>query len=138
MITKHPPGRIIKDPRQVMADAMAGRPAARPEPPQQTSVHPSQTNGAVPPARARPGNATRADYPRMLYDSEGRTLVVASPEEHDAKMKEGWDTVPPPAFHRPKATQSPVTSGSVDELRQIIRQTLESVLDERGFRKRSS
>ena len=33
-------------------------------------------------APVRPGNAGRGDYPRMLYQPDGRMIIVHSPEEH--------------------------------------------------------
>lgn len=106
-------------------------------------VHPSEAVAAqeaasespAVPAPARPGNAARSDYPRMLYHPDGQTLIVNSPEEHDAKMQEGWDTVPPESFRRPKASPGAVT-GSGEPLAQMIRDVMEAVLDERGIHRK--
>lgn len=93
----------------------------------------SHVSEALPEAPARPGNASRADYPRMLYHPDGRTITVADPEEHDKLAKEGWDTVPPPNYVGRKPTPS---VGSGDALSQLIRAVMEAVLDERGFTKK--
>lgn len=88
----------------------------------------------VEPAPARPGNAGRNDYPRMLYQDDGRTLIVESPEEHDRMMKEGWDTVPAEAHRRIPPTPAPALNAG-DPMGQMIRQILNEVLDERGLGK---
>lgn len=106
-------------------------------------VHPSEavaaqqaaSQSSAAPAPARPGNATRSDYPRMLYNADGQTLIVDSPEEHDKKMQEGWDSVPTAAFLRPKASAGMVT-GSGEPLAQLIREVMEAVLDERGIHRK--
>lgn len=92
---------------------------------------------AMPEAVVRPGNASRADYPRMLYHPDGRTITVADPEEHDKLAKEGWDTVPPPNYVGRKPTPS-IAPGSGDALSQMIRAVFEAVLDERGFKKKDA
>ena len=87
-------------------------------------------------AEVLPGNsAGRADYPRMLYHPDGRTVVVQSPEEHDRLAKDDWGTVPQDVHRRPPVNASPILSGG-DPLAQMIRDVLESVLDERGMGKR--
>jgi hypothetical protein len=85
-------------------------------------------------APAVPGNAGRADYPRMLFLPDGRTMVAATPEEHDRMAQEGWEQLPA-AIH---TTRAPTPSGSSagDPLAQMIREVLEAVLDERGIGKR--
>ena len=82
----------------------------------------------------RPGNASRADYPRMLYKPDGTTMIAKDAHQHDAAMKDGWDTVPPAAFNRPKPTTTPVASGG-EPLAMLIREVMEAVLDERGIHK---
>lgn len=92
---------------------------------------------AMPEAVVRPGNASRADYPRMLYHPDGRTITVASPEEHDKLAKEGWDTVPADIHMHPKPSPSGLY-GAGDALSMQIRAVLEAVLDERGFTKKGA
>lgn len=88
----------------------------------------------VEPAPARPGNAGRNDYPRMLYQTDGRTLVVESPEEHDAMQREGWDIVPSEVHQKPPPTQAPAMNAG-DPMGVMIRQIMNEVLDERGLGK---
>jgi hypothetical protein len=80
----------------------------------------------------RPGNAGRADYPRMLYHADGRTLVVETPEEHDGLIGDGWDTVPAEVHTQPRATPAPALSTG-DPLGVMIRQIINEVMDERGL-----
>lgn len=84
---------------------------------------------------AVPGNAGRNDYPKMLFHGDGRTMVVETPEEHDAFDREGWEQTPLPIHTTPKPTPSGF-SASGDPLSLLIRETLEAVLDERGVGKR--
>lgn len=86
-------------------------------------------------AEIQPGNAGRNDYPRMLYHPDGNTVVVETPEEHDRLAKEDWGTAPQEIHRRPAVTASPIMSGG-DPLALMIREVLESVLDERGIGKR--
>lgn len=88
-------------------------------------------DGAAP---VRPGNSERADYPRMLYHADGRTLVVETPEEHDKLHAEGWDTVPAEIHGRRVPTPDPVNTN--DPMVAIIRQVMHEVMDERGLGKR--
>lgn len=65
-----------------------------------------QANGIEPeaivaPPAAKPGPA---DYPRMLYHPDGRTMVVDTPDHHEQLLRDGWVTAPLPV-HR----QRPVT-----------------------------
>jgi hypothetical protein len=83
-------------------------------------------------SEARPGNAGRADYPRMLYHADGRTLTVDTPEDHDALMGSGWDTEPAAIHQRNKPTPAPTLSGG-DPMAQLIRSVMNEVLDERGL-----
>jgi hypothetical protein len=85
-------------------------------------------------APAIPGNAGRADYPKMLFLRDGRTMVVATPEEHDTMAQEGWEQIPGPIHTTPAPTPSGSSAG--DPLAQMIREVLEAVLDERGIGKR--
>jgi hypothetical protein len=80
---------------------------------------------------ALPGNAGRADYPRMVYHKDGRTRVVASPAEENTLRFEGWGQTPHAAHRRP-LNAMPVVSGA-DPLGQLLRDVLERVLDERGL-----
>ena len=86
------------------------------------------------PAPARPGNADRNDYPRMLYQPDGRTLIVETPGEHDRLMADGWDTVPSEVHTRNPATPAPALSAG-DPLGVMVRQILNEVMDERGLGK---
>lgn len=65
---------------------------------------PPDRHGAIAPTAGKPGT----DYLRMLNHVDGRTLVVGTPEEHNALMHEGWGTIPL-AVH----LQRPVTSHGV-------------------------
>jgi hypothetical protein len=80
----------------------------------------------------RPGNSGRADYPRMLYHGDGRTVVVATPKEHDDLLKAGWDSVPQSVHMRPAPSPAPIMAGG-DPMGAMIRQILNEVLDERGL-----
>lgn len=84
----------------------------------------------------RPGNSGRADYPRMLYHADGRTLVVETPEEHDALMPEGWDTVPAEIHLRPPVTQAAEMVSDPYGIGPLIRQILNEVLNERNIGRR--
>lgn len=83
------------------------------------------------PAPARPGNAGRNDYPKMLYREDGATRVVETPEEHDGLMKQGWDSVPSEVHTRPPPTMAPAMNAG-EPMGVMIRQILNEVLDERG------
>lgn len=86
----------------------------------------------------RPGNSGRADYPRMLYQADGRTRVVETPEEHDGLMAEGWDTVPAEIHQRPPVTSSASMAASDPYgIGPLIRQILNEVLNERNIGRRS-
>jgi hypothetical protein len=85
-------------------------------------------------APAVPGNAGRADYPKMLFLRDGRTMVVETPEEHDTMAQEGWEQIPGAIHTTPNPTFYGMSAG--DPLAQLIRETLEAVLDERGIGKR--
>jgi hypothetical protein len=71
----------------------------------------------------------------MLYHPDGRSVVVATPEEHDRLASEDWGTVPQDIHRMPAVTASPILSGG-DPLALMIREVLESVLDERGIGRR--
>lgn len=82
---------------------------------------------------AVPGNAGRADYPRMLYHPDGRFLVVQNPEQHQAQLEKGFSQNP-----QPQHQQRPVTShemGISDPLIAVLRSAVEQVLDARGMTK---
>ena len=88
---------------------------------------------------AIPGNAGRADYPRMVYHADGRTMQVETAEQEDGLRSEGWGQRPHPIHMRPKPSPSVVGGyGSNDPLAMLIRNVLEQVLDERGFGKRDA
>lgn len=86
-------------------------------------------SGAAP---VEPGNAGRADYPKMLYHPDGRTEVVADAEAHQKLHEEGWATTPSPIHQKPPASHSPVMSG-MDPQALLLRAVIEAVLDERGL-----
>jgi hypothetical protein len=67
---------------------------------QSATTQPART----PSPAGRPDNSGGADYPRMLYHSDGRTTVVDTPEQHDRLKPDGWGMAPL-AVHR----QRPVT-----------------------------
>lgn len=84
----------------------------------------------------RPGNAGRADYPRMLYHANGGMIIVHTPEEHDQLHKDGgWDTVPAEVHQQRQPSASPAM-GTRDPLGEMFRQVLNEVLDERNIGKR--
>jgi hypothetical protein len=86
-------------------------------------------DGHPPGIPGRPG----ADYPRMLYHADGRTLVVDGPEAHDQLIPDGWGTVPLAVHLRRPVTHHGVLGASHDHpLAAIIREVLTQVLDERG------
>lgn len=85
----------------------------------------------------RPGNSGRADYPRMLYHADGRTLVAQTPEEHDSLHAQGWDTVPAEIHQKPLPTPSAAMAASDPYgLGPLIRQILNEVLNERNIGRR--
>lgn len=86
-------------------------------------------------AEVLPGNMGRADYPKMLFHPDGRTVVAATPEEHEALARDDWGTVPQDVHRQPVVTASPILSGG-DPLALMIRDVLDSVLDERGIGRR--
>lgn len=81
------------------------------------------------------GNAGRNDYPRMLYHEDGRTIIVETPEEHDALHRDGWGQAPLAIHQKPPPSPSPTMSGG-DPMAALIRETLEAVLAEHGVIKR--
>ncbi len=81
---------------------------------------------------AVPGNAGRADYPRMLYHADGRHIVVQTPEQHQVKLNEGFSQFPHPVHQQTPIVKQPMVSDSITVL---IRECLERVLDERGMTK---
>ena len=84
------------------------------------------------PAPIPPGNAGRADYPRMLYHPGGETKVVDTPGEHDELAQQGWAQEPYPVHRAPPVTQSPAMSAA-DPMALMLRAVVEAVLDERGI-----
>lgn len=81
---------------------------------------------------AVPGNAGRADYPRMLYHPDGRHVVVQSPEQHQAQLAGGFSQFPQPMHQQTPVVKQPMVADSITVL---IREILERVLDERGLTK---
>jgi hypothetical protein len=77
------------------------------------------------------GNPGPDDYPRMLYQEDGRTIIVETSEEHDRLMAGGW-SMTPFDVHR----QRPVThfgflgASNVHPLAATLRDVMRSVLDE--------
>jgi hypothetical protein len=88
------PMSVAERSRRHRAKAKALRDAATPPP----LVEPGSVNGSIaaPVAEVISGH----EYPRMLYRDDGRTVVVATPEEHHELMKAGWVTVPYPVHTR--------------------------------------
>lgn len=80
---------------------------------------------------AIPGNAGRNDYPRMIYHTDGRSMVVASPEEEDKLRADGWGQRPSATHLQRAATHAPALVP--DPLAATLRAVLEAVLDERGI-----
>jgi hypothetical protein len=80
---------------------------------------------------ALPGNAGRADYPRMVYHKDGRSRIVQTPAEENGLRAHGWGQQPHAAHRRP-ANAMPVVSGA-DPIALLLRDVLERVLDERGL-----
>ena len=80
----------------------------------------------------RSGNAGRADYPRMLYNPDGRTMVVDSAAAHDALAKEGWSQTPAPIHTGRRPTPSPMANNG-DPIVAQLRAMIERILDERGL-----
>lgn len=83
---------------------------------------------------AIPGNAGRADYPRMIYHPDGRTMIVDTPEHENKLRFDGWGQRPQAAHMKRPVTQAPILSGG-DPMGALIRSVLEAVLDERGLTK---
>jgi|307.fasta_scaffold30880_2 hypothetical protein len=88
-------------------------------------------------ARAVPGNSGRIDYPRMLYHPDGRTIIAETPEEHDKLAREGWEQMPLPIHQQRPATTSASTSGT-DPLAVLMREVMQSVLEDYGFSKKGA
>jgi hypothetical protein len=88
-------------------------------------------------SEAIPGNAGRADYPRMIFHPDGRTMQVETAEDEDGLRKDGWGQKPLPIHMKPKPTPSTAAGGYGvnDALGVLIRNILEQVLDERGVGK---
>lgn len=86
-------------------------------------------------SEARPGNSGRADYPRMLYQADGRMIIAHDPEEHDKLHAEGWDTEPGNAHRKPAVTPSGFIS-SGDPMAMMIKAAMREVLEEYGFKSR--
>lgn len=74
------------------------------------------------------------DYPRMLYHADGRTRVVATPEEHNAQTPAGWGTIPL-AVH----LQRPVWHHGIPRRQKPLRMAYATMVDRingRGTRRR--
>lgn len=74
----------------------------------------------------------QADYPKMLYHPDGRTMIAADAEEHRKLSHEGWEQTPSPIHLQQQPTTSGLVSGD-EPLAKLIRNVLEAVLDERGL-----
>ena len=92
-------------------------------------------------SEVRPGNSGRVDYPRMLYQPDGRMIIAHSPEEHDELHRQGWDTVPAPAVQKPPVSASaqlgqmdPFNIGPI--VRQVMYEVLNEVLNQRNIGRR--
>lgn len=81
-----------------------------------------------------PGNAGRADYPRMVYHKDGRNRIVQSAAEENTLRFEGWGQQPQ-AQHRRSGTSAMPIVGASDPIALMVRDVLERVLDERGLTK---
>src|SRR5215469_13490494 len=85
-------------------------------------------------SEVRPGNSGRGDYPRMLYQADGRMIIAHSPEDHEQLHHDGWDTVPPAARPKPAPTShgvlGAVSDPLVETLRQVIRDEVKTLLRE--------
>lgn len=68
------------------------------------------------------------DYPRMLYNLDGRTCVAETAEQHEQLTLEGWGTVPLVA-HRQR---QPTVHGALgaDPMAMMIQQAVREVFDE--------
>lgn len=84
-------------------------------------------------SEVRPGNAGRADYPRMLYHKDGRTMTVDTPEQHDELHGSGWETEPGEVHRKPSVTPSGFIS-SADPMAMMIKAAMREVLEEYGFK----
>lgn len=83
---------------------------------------------------AVPGNAGRADYPRMIYHEDGRYLIVQNAEQHQAEAEKGFKQTPQEAqLKRPVTSQA--ATNSLEPLAILVRDALNQVLDERGLTK---
>jgi hypothetical protein len=81
----------------------------------QKPIQSAPTQPASPAVKA--GNTGSADYPRMLYHPDGRTMIAATPEHHDHLMADGWGMVPlavhqqrPVSHHGTLGTDNPFAS----------------------------
>jgi hypothetical protein len=73
----------------------------------------------------------------MLYHASGKTCIAQTPEEHDALMPQGWDTVPAAVHLRQVPTPSAAMAASDPYgLGPLIRQILNEVLNERNIGRR--
>lgn len=76
------------------------------------------TNGSEPDvvAAAPIGKPGPADYPRMLYHQDGRTIIAATPEQHDRLKPDGWEKAPlavrrqRPVTHHGSSAQTTIPS----------------------------
>ena len=81
-----------------------------------------------------PGNAGRADYPRMVYHKDGRNRIVSTAAEENTLRFEGWGQQPQPQHRRTGTSAMPIV-GASDPIALMVRDVLERVLDERGLTK---
>lgn len=93
-------------------------------------------------SEVRPGNSGRADYPRMLYQADGRMIIAHDAKEHDELHAQGWDTVPAPRHQQPPVSAS-AQLGQMDPfniapiVRQVMYEVLNEVLNQRNIGRRS-
>lgn len=87
-------------------------------------------------APVRPGNSGRADYPRMLYQADGRMIIAHDPEEHERLMHDGWDTLPAAVHQRRAVSSSADMVPDPYGIGPLLRRILNEVLDQRNIGRR--
>jgi len=131
-----------------MSDAKK-RAAAQPEheggehaPGERTVPNVLGVNGPPTPAAAQDAPARRPEaaqvnnaYPRAMYRRDGYFQAAESEEEEARLLREGWSRsyIPP---RTPQSMQGNVQSSGLDPLALLLREVIESVLDERGLGER--
>jgi len=77
-------------------------------------------------------NALSTAYPKAMWRADGYFAAATSRSEEERMLAEGWSpTFIPP--RQPQAAQGNVQASGLDPLAMLIREVLESVLDERGL-----